>query len=240
MSSLPYPIAAFLAGLASFLCPGVCPLVPGYISTISGAGMDQSKTGERRLMKTVLLHSLLFISGFTLVFVILGAGATEISKMANHYRKYLTYIAGALIIVFGLHMTGIFKIKWLYGDKRFHKMGDGKSGWGAFLVGFAFAFGWTPCIGPFLAFVLTLAGSTNQWKSGVFLLFVYSLGLAVPFLLTSLFVERFLSFSKGFRNSMRLVEVVGGAVMIVVGALILSNQFAVLSRYLTFLDRFSI
>jgi cytochrome c-type biogenesis protein len=240
MSSLPYPLAAFIAGLASFLSPCVLPLVPGYISTISGAGLDQIKTGERRLMKTVLLHSLLFIAGFTLVFVVLGAGATEISKLANHYRKYLTYIAGALIIVFGLHMTGILKIKALYGDKRFHSLGDGKSGWGAFLVGFAFAFGWTPCIGPFLTFVLALAGSTNQWKMGVFLLFVYSLGLAVPFLLTSLFVERFLSFSKGFKNSMRLVEVIGGSLMIVIGALILSNQFTVLSRYLSFLDKLSL
>ena len=240
MSSLPYPIAAFLAGLASFLSPCVLPLVPGYVSTISGAGLDQIKAGDRRLMKTVLLHSLMFIGGFTVVFVVLGAGATEVSKWANHYRKYLTWVAGILIIVFGLHMTGVLRIKALYGDKRFHALGDGKSGWGAFLVGFAFAFGWTPCIGPFLAFVLTLAGSTNQWKTGVFLLFVYSLGLAVPFLLTSLFVERFLTFSKGFKRSMHIVELVGGVVMIIVGVLILSNQFTVLSRYLTFLDRFSI
>jgi len=240
MSSLPYPIAAFLAGLASFLSPCVLPLVPGYISLISGASMEQVQTGERKLMKTLLLHSVMFILGFTVVFVTLGAGATEISKWANHYRKYLTWAAGVIIIVFGLHMAGIIKIKALYGDKRFHTLGDGKSSIGAFLVGFGFAFGWTPCIGPYLAFILGLAGSTADWKKGVLLLLIYSMGLAVPFLLTSLFVERFLNFSKGFKRFMRAVEITGGVVMILVGTLILTHQFTVLSRYLSFLDRFSI
>lgn len=240
MSSLPFPIAAFIAGLASFLSPCVLPLVPGYISLISGVGMDQVQTGERRLMKTLLLHSLMFILGFTIVFVTLGAAATGISQLAHQYKKYLTWGAGILIILFGLHMTGILKIKALYSDKRMHSLGDGKSSLGAFLVGFAFAFGWTPCIGPFLATILALAGSTNDWKKGVFLLLIYSMGLAVPFLLTSLFVERFLSFSKGFKRFMRSVEVVGGVLMIVIGALILTRQFTLLSNYLSFLDRFAI
>jgi cytochrome c-type biogenesis protein len=240
MSSLPLPIAAFVAGLFSFLSPCVFPLVPGYMSLISGAGMEQVQTGDRRLMRTVLLHSVMFILGFTVVFVTLGAAATGISQMAHEYKKFLTWGAGVAIIVFGLHMTGIFKIKALYGDKRMHSLGNGKSPIGAFLVGFAFAFGWTPCIGPYLAVILSLAGSTNTVTKGIFLLLIYSLGLAVPFFLAALFVKIFLNFSRGFKPFMRFVEVAGGVMLVLIGALMLSGRFAALSTYFKFLEKFSI
>jgi len=191
-------------------------------------------------MKTLMLHSIMFILGFTVVFIMLGAAATGIGQLAHDYKKYLTWIAGGLIILFGLHMTGVFKIKALYSDKRMHSLGSGKSPIGAFLVGFAFAFGWTPCIGPILATILAFAASADKVTKGIFLLWVYSLGLAVPFLLTSLFVERFLSFSSRFRRYMHALEVGSGILLILIGALILTRHFTLLSNYLSFLDRFAI
>src|SRR5215471_13699901 len=127
LSSLPFPIAAFLAGIVSFLSPCVLPLVPGYVSLISGASVDELQSKDRKLLNTVLLHSLMFILGFTVVFVTLGAAATSVGHFANIYRKQLSWIAGAVIIIFGLHLTGIFKIKALYADKRFHSVKGGKS-----------------------------------------------------------------------------------------------------------------
>src|SRR5215467_3112386 len=179
-------IAAFIAGLASFLSPCVLPLVPGYVSLISGASVEELQSGNSRLMKTVMLHSVMFILGFTLVFVTLGAAASGLSQLAHTYKKYLTWVAGIIIIVFGIHLTGLIQIKALYADKRLHSVQGGKSPIGAFLVGFAFAFGWTPCIGPVLAGILGLAANEDSVTKGILLLWVYSLGLAVPFLSTSL------------------------------------------------------
>src|SRR5215467_1691105 len=187
-------IAAFIAGLLSFLSPCVLPLVPGYVSLISGASIDELQSGDRKLLKTVMLHSVMFILGFTLVFVTLGAAASGVGQLVNTYKKYLTWIGGIIIIIFGIHLTGLLKIKALYADKRLHSIKGGKSPIGAFLVGFAFAFGWTPCIGPYLATILGLAASSDTLGRGVFLLWIYSLGLAVPFLLTSLLIQRFLIF----------------------------------------------
>src|SRR5262249_7642621 len=139
-------IAAFFAGLASFLSPCVLPLVPGYISLISGVSVEELQSKDRKLLNTVLLHSVMFILGFTIVFVTLGAAATGLSQLAHQYRKYLNWAAGVIVIIFGLHLTGLLKIKALYADKRIQSTQTGKSPIGAFLVGFAFAFGWTPCI----------------------------------------------------------------------------------------------
>jgi cytochrome c-type biogenesis protein len=122
MSSLPFPIAAFFAGIVSFLSPCVLPLVPGYVSLISGASVEELQSKDRKLLNTVLLHSIMFILGFTLVFVMLGAAATTVGQLAREYKKQLTWIAGAVIIIFGLHLTGIFKIKALYADKRLHSL----------------------------------------------------------------------------------------------------------------------
>jgi cytochrome c-type biogenesis protein len=240
MSSLPLPIAAFLAGLISFLSPCVLPLVPGYVSLITGASAEELELQDRRLLKTVLLHSLMFILGFTLVFVMLGATATELGKLVIAYRKWLTWIAGAVIIAFGLHLTGILKIKALYADKRLHSVGSGKSPIGAFVVGFAFAFGWTPCIGPILATILIAASKQESVGKGILLLWVYSLGLAVPFLLTSLGIGRFMSFYGWFRRHLHTVEVVSGVLLIAIGALILTQHFTIINNYLGFLNRFSL
>jgi cytochrome c-type biogenesis protein len=236
---LPLPIAAFLAGLVSFLSPCVLPLVPGYVSLISGASVEELQSQDRKLLGTVVLHSLMFILGFTVVFVTLGAAASEIGQLVTAYRRQLTWLAGAVIILFGLHLTGILKIKALYMDKRLHSAGSGKSPIGAFVVGFAFAFGWTPCIGPILGTILTLAGNGKSLPKGILLLWIYSLGLAVPFLLTSIGIGRFLSFYGWFRRHLHKVEVASGILLIVLGVLILTQQFTVLSSYLGFLNRFS-
>ncbi len=240
MSSLPLPIAVFLAGIVSFLSPCVLPLVPGYISLISGASVEELKNKDRKLLNTVLLHSLMFILGFTVVFVCLGAVATGVGQLAHQYKKQLTWIAGIVIIVFGLHLTGIFKIKALYADKRLHSVKGGKSPIGAFLVGFAFAFGWTPCLGPYLSIILGFAGNTETVTKGVLLLWVYSMGLAVPFLITSVAIDRFLEFYGRFRRYLHIWEVGSGVFLILLGVLILTRRFTVLSSYLGFLNRFTL
>lgn len=239
MSSLPLPIAAFLAGLVSFLSPCVLPLVPGYVSLISGASVDELKNPEHRLTKTVMGHSVMFILGFSAVFISLGAVATEIGQLTHEYFGILSKVAGVVIVIFGLHLIGVFKIQALYSDKRLHSVQGGKSPVGAFVMGFAFAFGWTPCIGPILAGILALAASTNTVMKGILLLAVYSMGLAVPFLLTSLGIERFLGFYSRFRRYLHAVEVLSGVLLIVIGILIFTRHFTVLSGYLGWLNRYT-
>jgi cytochrome c-type biogenesis protein len=239
MSSLPLPIAAFLAGIVSFLSPCVLPLVPGYVSLISGASVEELQSKDRKLLNTVFLHSLMFILGFTVVFVMLGAAATTIGELARVYKKQLSWIAGAVIIIFGLHLAGILKIKALYADKRLHSVQGGKSPWGAFVIGFAFAFGWTPCLGPIISAILLLAGSAETVTKGVLLLWVYSLGLAVPFLITSLLIDRFLVFYGRFRKHLHTLEVGSGVVLIFLGALILMGRFTLLASHLAWLNKFS-
>jgi cytochrome c-type biogenesis protein len=174
------------------------------------------------------------------VFIALGAAASEVGRMLLRYRGLLTYVAGVVIILFGLHLTGLIKIKALYADKRLHEMKGGGSALGAFLVGFAFAFGWTPCIGPILAGILTIAAGQNTVTKGVLLLAVYSAGLAVPFLLTSLGLDLFMSFYGRFRQHLHKVEVASGVLLIVLGGLVLTSHLTVLSTYLKFLNRFAL
>jgi cytochrome c-type biogenesis protein len=240
MSSLPLPLAAFLAGVLSFLSPCVLPLVPGYVSLISGSTVDELGGSERRLLRSVMLHSAMFIIGFSFVFISLGAIATTLGQMTRQFYPILTRVAGVIIILFGLHLTGLLKIKAFYADKRLHQVKGGSSPWGAFVVGFAFAFGWTPCIGPILATILTFAASEDTVLRGVMLLTVYSLGLAVPFLLTSLGIDRFLEFYGRFRRHLHTVEVVSGVLLILVGVLIVTRQFTILSGYLSFLNKFAL
>ena len=240
MHSLPLPVAAFVAGLLSFLSPCVLPLVPGYVSLISGATVEDLQSSDRRMLRTVMLHSVTFVLGFSVVFIALGAVATTVGQFANQYHALLTKIAGAVVIIFGLHLTGLLKIKALYADKRLHNVKGSSSVAGSFLVGFAFAFGWTPCIGPILAAILVLAETQDTVLKGILLLAIYSLGLAVPFLLTSLGVDRFLAFYGRFRRHLHTVEVISGVLLIAVGVLIFLNNLKLLSGYLSFLNRFAL
>lgn len=240
MSTIPLPIAAFVAGVLSFLSPCVLPLVPGYVSLISGTTVDGLQGQNQPLLRRVMFSSAMFILGFSIVFIALGAVATTLGQVTRQYYPLLTRIAGVVIIVFGLHLTGIWKIKALYADKRMHSLKGGSTPWGAFLVGFAFAFGWTPCIGPILATILAFAAAEETVLKGTLLLAVYSLGLAVPFLLTSIGIDRFLRFYARFRRHLHAIEVASGVLLIVVGLLIVTRHFTVLSGYLSFLNRFAL
>src|SRR5882757_8798151 len=234
------PVAAFVAGTVSFLSPCVLPLVPGYVSLISGASIDdiQQQSSDRKLLAGVMVKSLSFVLGFSVVFIALGAAATKIGQLTRNYHSILGIVAGAIIIIFGLHLTGLLQIRALYADKRMHSVAGGTSVWAAFAVGFAFAFGWTPCIGPILSAILALAASQGTVSKGIILLSIYSLGLAVPFLLTSLGIERFLAFYSRFRQHLHKVEVGSGVLLICLGLLIGFNKFTVLNQYLGFLNNF--
>jgi cytochrome c-type biogenesis protein len=237
---LSIPIA-FLAGIVSFLSPCVLPLVPGYISMLSGASIDELKreaSGE--LLRRVLRNSLAFVVGFSAVFVSLGASATEVGKILLAQRTTINIIAGVVIVIFGLHLTGLVKIPLLYREARLDAGAPKRGLGGAFLLGFAFAFGWTPCIGPILAGILALAAQRETVFQGMFLLAVYSAGLAIPFLITSLGLGSFLKFYGGFRKHLQAVEVGSGVLLIVLGILIAFNKLTMISGYFSFLNRFSL
>jgi cytochrome c-type biogenesis protein len=240
MSNLPLPIAAFLAGLISFLSPCVLPLVPGYVSLISGAGVEELKSAQGQLMRRVMVNSIGFILGFSVVFITLGAVSTGIGQLAASYKHTLSILAGVIVIIFGIHLTGIYQIKWLLQDTRLHSVKGSSTIIGAFVIGFAFAFGWTPCLGPILTVILGLASQEATVAKGIVLLGVYSLGLAVPFLLTSLLMGRFLDFYRRFRSHMHALEVASGALMIGLGVLLLLGKFTLISTWLSFLERFAI
>ena len=233
MTSLPLPLAAFVAGLFSFLGPCVLPLVPGYVSLISGAGVEELKQQDARLMRRVMVNSLCFIMGFSLVFMALGAVASTLGQVAGRHLGMLSKLAGGILFVFGLHQTGLVPIKALYGDRRLHGLGGGGSAGGSFVAGFAFAFGWTPCVGPILAAILTFAAAEATMMKGVGLLAIYSLGLAVPFLLTSLGIDRFLGWYGRFRRHLHAVEVASGVLLMVVGVLVFTRHFTVINSWLS-------
>jgi len=238
MGNLPLPLAAFVAGLVSFLSPCVLPLVPGYVSLISGVGVEELKVQETHVLRKVMLNSVAFILGFSIVFITLGALSTEVGQLASQYKSTLARVAGVVIILFGLHLTGILPIKALYADKRLHNVKGGSTPWGAFVIGFAFAFGWTPCVGPILGAILGLAAAQNSVSQGILLLTVYSMGLAVPFLLAALGIERFMKFYGGFRRHMHAVEIASGGLLMALGVLLVLGRFTLLARYFSFLNRF--
>ena len=240
MTTLPLPLAAFFAGVISFLSPCVVPLVPGYVSLISGAGVEELKASDSHLLRKVMLNSAAFIIGFSIVFITLGAISTEVGQVLAQYKSLLARIAGAVIILFGLHLTGVFQIKALLADTRLHTLKGGSSPWGAFVVGFAFAFGWTPCVGPILAVVLGFAAAQDTVIKGILLLAIYSAGLAVPFLVTSLGIERFLRFYNRFKFHMHAVEVASGALLIALGILLVLGRFTLIAGYFSFLNRFAL
>jgi cytochrome c-type biogenesis protein len=280
---------AFLAGLVSFLSPCVLPLVPGYISMLSGIGMEQLRKGD---VPTSGLFSsaLAFVAGFSVVFISFGASASAVGSFLRQNRSFLAPIAGALILLFGLHLIGaLIKLnlragvvlgvilvalgiaayfkhaplfaglgashffslsligffgptmaRWLNRDVHLRSSATQPGIWSGFLLGFAFAFGWTPCIGPILATVLALAATSDTIARGVLLLAVYSAGLAIPFLLTALGISQFMAFYKNFRKYLHAVELFSGALLLFVGGLVFVNKLTWLSSKLTFLNRFSL
>lgn len=237
---LSIPIA-FVAGVVSFLSPCVLPLVPGYISMLSGVSMEELKAGaEAAVVRRIFRNSLAFVAGFSAVFVVLGASATAVGSFLLTRRTWFNIVAGIIIIVFGLHLTGLVKIPLLYRDARIDTGAPRRGLAGSFLLGFAFAFGWTPCIGPILTGILALAATRDTVYQGMFLLGTYSTGLAIPFILTSLGLGQFLKFYGRFRRHLQAVEIASGVFLIAIGILMAFNRFTVLSGYLTFLNRFTL
>jgi cytochrome c-type biogenesis protein len=217
-----------LAGFVSFLSPCVLPLVPPYLGYLGGTTIDEFTAEEgvpRHVWQRVVLASVLFVLGFTTVFVGLGAGASLFGQLIQTYKRELEIVAGLVIILFGLHFLGIFRIALLYREARYHRPHHhGVSYIGAYVIGLAFAFGWTPCIGPVLATVLALAANEGSLVTGVKLLFVYSLGLGIPFILAAIAIRPFISFMQRFKRHLEKVEMAMGALLIVTGLLFLSGS----------------
>jgi cytochrome c-type biogenesis protein len=227
--SIGLPIA-LAAGVLSFLSPCVLPLVPSYLSFVTGMTLDDLQEGQDRHI--VMLHSLLFVSGFSAVFIVLGATASYMGVFFNAYEEWIAGIGGVLIIVLGLHLMGVFRFTTLLRERRVHLAEKPAGKMGTVAVGAAFGAGWTPCIGPILGSILTLAGTTETLWSGVGLLVVYSVGLAVPFLLAALALDRFLGAFKRFRRFIPWMERGSGALLILLGILLVTQRFTDLSGYL--------
>ena len=234
-------LAAFIAGVLSFISPCVLPLIPGYLSFVSGVTLDEMRgtnaggavlapSGARR---RAVIMSVAFVLGFSLVFISLGASATAIGTVLMEHLSLLGKIAGVVIIVFGLHMMGVLRIGWLYSEKRMQTSGKPAGFFGAMLVGVAFAFGWTPCIGPILAAILAVAATQESVGEGVKLLAVYSAGLGVPFIATSLAINKFFAASARIRKHYHTIEVASGVLLVIVGVLIFTNRFTVIAQLLT-------
>jgi len=229
-------LAAFGAGLLSFISPCVLPLIPGYLSYISGLSLDEMRgTGVEvspDVRSRVLWSSFAFIIGFSLVFVALGASASVIGQFLMSRLTILGRVAGVIIVLFGLHTMGLLRIDWLYQEKRVQTNRRPAGFIGALLVGVAFAFGWTPCIGPILAGILAIAAAQETIGQGVRLLLAYSLGLAVPFFATALAINRFFAAFARIRKHYHFVELTSGALLVVIGILIATNRFTVIARSL--------
>lgn len=234
-------LTAALAGLISFLSPCVLPLIPGYISFISGLSLQdlQGSASRREILWRSFSSSLWFVGGFSVVFILLGASATALGQVLLKKLDLFKQVAGVIIVIFGLHLIGIFRIPFLQYEKKLEVKQRPLTALGAFSVGAAFAFGWTPCIGPVLAGILALASTQETILKGMLLLGVYSIGLGVPFLLTSLFVPAFLKFFSRFRRYLRVVEVLSGILLVMIGVLIFSGRLSALAQYLSAFNRFS-
>lgn len=224
---------AFFAGLLSFLSPCVLPLIPSFITYITGLSFAdlQAEHPTHKVRQLTIIHTLLFIGGFTFVFVLLGASATFVGGFLQEHMATIRKVGGVLIIIFGIHVSGLVPIHLLLGEKRISLHRKPAGYFGSFLVGLAFAAGWTPCIGPILASILMVAATEETISHGIILLLVYSLGLAIPFFLASLAMHQFLVFFNRFKKYIRLLEIVTGVFLVIVGVMIYGNYLNILSRY---------
>ena len=223
---------AFAAGLLSFVSPCVLPLIPSYITFITGLSFEDFKEENRAAVrKLTIVHSLIFILGFSIVFVALGASATAIGNILGRYKEVIRIVGGIVVIVFGIHITGLINLKFLESEKKVHIRNKPAGYIGTLLVGITFGAGWTPCIGPILGSILYIAINMKTVYSGVLLLTAYSLGLGVPFFLSSLAINSFLAYFEKFRKYIKAVTVVSGVFLVIIGLLIVSNHFTTIATY---------
>jgi len=220
---------AFLAGLLSFLSPCVLPLVPSYLGFVTGMSLDDLRAGADR--KAILVPALVFVAGFSLVFLFMGLAATFLGQLFQLYRDWIARVGGVLIVIFGLHLLGVFRIAPFMRERRLQLQSKPAGLLGAGIAGFVFGAGWTPCIGPVLGTVLTLASVRANTGTALFLLGFYSLGLAVPFIAAALMTGSFLNTSKRLRFALPLIEKVSGAMLLVVGVLLVSGSFTRLAAF---------
>jgi len=229
-------LAAAGGGIVSFLSPCVLPLVPAYICLVAGTNLEQleeeaNKEGGSAINPRVIAMAFIFVLGFSTVFILLGAGATYINKLLIQHLEIISKIAGGVIILFGVHMTGIIRIPLLYREARFNSIDAPRNWVGSYIIGLAFGFGWTPCIGPILGTILAIAASKSSLTFGVGLLAVYALGLGIPFMLAAFALNPFLRFMKGFRKYFKAMEIGTGLVIIATGLLIFTGQFQILAYW---------
>ena len=220
-------LIAFSAGLISFLSPCVLPLIPGYISFVSGQSLNELLESR----KINLLPLILFSLGFSFVFIIFGATASVLGKFLLQNSQQLRIVAGIIIIIFSLQLLGIFNINFLNLEKKIYTKKSSNI-WFSFIVGMAFGFGWTPCIGPILGSILALASTEDTISRAIILLSFYSLGLAIPFVLSGYLIQRFLVFSRNFKKNIKLVSKIGGITLLITGVLILTNKLQILGYYI--------
>ncbi len=226
-------LTTFAAGAISFLSPCVLPLVPGYVSYVAGeslTGVVTPETSAKRL--SVLGLSLLFVLGFSTVFVVLGASATALGQLLLQYRYETNIIGGAVIVVFGLFMTGLLRLTWLDRDFRFHEHIPGGRPLGAYVLGLAFGFGWTPCIGPVLGTILTVSAASATVPQGMVLLAIYSLGLGLPFLMAAVFTGAFIARMRVMRRFGRLSQMLAGLVMVTMGIAMMTGYLSAFAYWL--------
>lgn len=213
-------LSAFSAGILTFISPCILPLIPGYLSFISGLSLNDLKTNSSK----ALLNTVLFTAGFSLVFIILGASATLLGKFLLNNLRLLSKIGGIIIIIFGLQIAGIFQLKFLNFEKRFHLHNLKTNLWSSFLIGILFGLGWSPCIGPILGSILLIASNQATVLQGIVLLAFYSLGLSLPFIITALAVNKFLSFFNFIKRYFRAIEITAGSLLILMGVLMVFGQ----------------
>jgi cytochrome c-type biogenesis protein len=221
-------VMAFLAGLLTFLSPCILPLIPAYISFITGVSIDDlvsSSEQKNKMTGIIFLEMVLFILGFSLVFVLLGASASYFGKFVLSHLKLLRIVGGILVILFGLYIAGLFRIRFLGYERKIHLKMKPTNILGSFIVGIVFALGWTPCVGPILGTILTYASTQETVREGIFLLGSYSLGLAIPFLISGLAVNFFVRGFRKIRKYSRLISVLTGGLLILFGILILTGKF---------------
>ena len=221
-------IIAFGAGLISFLSPCVLPLIPGYISYISGESLGDIVEKQKK----ILLKTILFSLGFSLVFISFGATASFIGNLLLEYSNSLRIVAGLIIIIFSLQLIGILNLNFLNKEKRIYTKNYSNNLFFPVVVGSAFGFGWTPCIGPVLGSILALAATESSIGKGILLLSFYSLGLAIPFVLSGYGISKFLEFSKNFKKNIRRISILGGIILLITGILIITNKLQIIGYFL--------